>query len=283
MKKDIVTAAKRVGADLLEFAVPEVAEAVGGKKNFKTATKSVGRQHEKTTWRWQAKQKPSSQQIEAKQTVTQRRFYKYCKLIMTGLSNFWYQPFFAVSGNLSVKVPVLDNVLSSHEQEICPTTSLDENSIEFEFQTDRNVYVDLRQTYIALKFKLVKGQGFDTYRTTEKKEHKEDTVLTETGNDNVEFIEEDEGEPHITQVNNIPHSIFSNAEKYINDHQIYNSNGLYAHKAHISNNFKNTLSNYKGVLHCEVHDYEEYPENLLEGPFFTRRMKLYGRTDGFML
>ena len=39
--------------------------------------------------------------------------------------------FVAVSGNPGVKVPVVDDVLSSHEQEIYPTTSLDENSILF--------------------------------------------------------------------------------------------------------------------------------------------------------
>ena len=88
---------------------------------------------------------------------------------------------------------------------------------------------------------------------------------------------------HITHVNNTLHSIFSNAELYINNHQTYNSNGLYAHESHISNNFKNTLSDYKGVLHCEGYDYEDDPENLIEGPFFTRRMKLYSRPDGFML
>ena len=144
---------------------------------------------------------------------------------MTDLNNFRCQPFVAISGNLGVKVPVVDDVLSSHEQEIYPTTSLDENSIEFEFQTDRNVYVDLRQTYLALKIKLVKGRGFDSYKTTgKKKEHKEDAVFTEIGDHDVEFIEEDEGVPHITHVNNILHSIFSNAELYINNHQIYNSN-----------------------------------------------------------
>ena len=42
--KYIVPAAKRVGADLLEFAVPEIAEVVSGRKNFKTAAKSVGKQ-----------------------------------------------------------------------------------------------------------------------------------------------------------------------------------------------------------------------------------------------
>ena len=89
--------------------------------------------------------------------------------------------------------------------------------------------------------------------------------------------------PHITHVNNILHSIFPNAELYINNHQIYNSNGLYAHKSHIFNNFESTLSDYKGVLHCEGYDYEEDPKNLLEGRFFTRGMKLYSRPDGFML
>ena len=44
LRKYIVPAAKRVSSDLLEFAVPEIAEVVCGRKNFKTAAKSVGRQ-----------------------------------------------------------------------------------------------------------------------------------------------------------------------------------------------------------------------------------------------
>ena len=84
-------------------------------------------------------------------------------------TNFRYQPFVAVSGNLAGKVPVVDDVLSSPEQENYPTTSLDENCIEFEFQTDRNYYVDLRQTYLALKLKLVRGRGYETNNTREVK------------------------------------------------------------------------------------------------------------------
>ena len=42
--KYIIPAAKRVGADLLELAVPEIEEVLSGRKNFKTAAKSVGRQ-----------------------------------------------------------------------------------------------------------------------------------------------------------------------------------------------------------------------------------------------
>ena len=59
---------------------------------------------------------------------------------------FRYQPFVAVSGNLGGKVPIVGDVLSSHEQEIYPFTSLDD-CIDFEFQIDRNYYVDLRQFF----------------------------------------------------------------------------------------------------------------------------------------
>ena len=80
---------------------------------------------------------------------------------MTDLNYIRYEPFVAVSGDLGVKVPIVDDVLSSHEQEFYPTLYLHGNSFEFKFQTDHNVYVGLRQTYIALKIKLVKGRGFE--------------------------------------------------------------------------------------------------------------------------
>ena len=132
----------------------------------------------------------------------------------------------AVSGNLGWKVPVVDDVLSSHEQEIYPTTSLDENCIEFEFQTDRNYYVDLSQTYLALKLKLFRGRGYETYNSEKvKKEHKEEAKA-----DEVETAEEEAPVPLVTHVNNILHSVFSNVEVYIKNQQIYNCNGLYAHK-----------------------------------------------------
>ena len=63
-------------------------------------------------------------------------------------SSFLYQAFVAVSGNLGGKVPLVDAVLSSHEQEIYPSTSLDENCIEFEFQKIGNCYDNSRKTYL---------------------------------------------------------------------------------------------------------------------------------------
>ena len=209
LRKYIVPAAKRVGADLLEFAVPEIAEVVSGRKNIKTAAKSVGRQTlgkqlgEGSRRRTGGSKKRSSNKIcKTNQSVADRHFYKLFSLIMS--SNFRYQSFVAISGNLGGKFPVVDDVLSSHEQEIYPTTSLDENCIEFEFQTDRNYYVDLRQTYLALKLKLVRGRGFETYNTKKvKKEHKEEAKAEEE-----ETAEEEAPVSLVTDVNNILHSIF---------------------------------------------------------------------------
>ena len=198
-------------------------------------------------------------------------------------NNFRYQFFVAVSGNLGVKVPIVDNVLSSHAQVTYPTASVDQNCIEFEFQRDRNYYVDLRQPFLALKLKFLKRRAHDTYESREKKkEHKGESVVSTTETtDN-----EEEEVARVTYVNNITHSIFSNVEVYKNNQQIYNSNGLYAQKSYISNNFEGGITECKRVLHREGYDHEEYPEdnaNPVPDPFFRRRMKLLSRPDGFML
>ena len=130
---------------------------------------------------------------------------------------------------------------------------------------------------------LVRGRGYETYNTKEvKKEHKEEIKAEEE-----ETAEEEAPVPLVTHVNNNLHSIYSNVEVYINNQQIYNCDGLYAHKSYISNNFKGAISEYKGVLHSEGYDYEELPDEIMEAPssepFFTRRMKMLSRLDGFML
>ena len=46
------------------------------------------------------------------------------------------------------------------------------------------------------------------------------------------------------------------------------------------------LLEYKEVLHCEGYDYEQDPEDIanpLPDPFFTRRMEMLSRPDGFIL
>ena len=94
---------------------------------------------------------------------------------------------------------------------------------------------------MALKLKLVRSRCYETYNTKEvKKEHKEEAKAEEE-----ETAEEEAPVPFITHVNNILHSIFSNVEVYINNQQVFNSNGLYAHKSYISHNFKGAISEYK--------------------------------------
>ena len=125
--------------------------------------------------------------------------------------------------------------------------------------------------FLALKLKLGKGRGYDTYESKEKKkEHKDEfVVFTETGTDD----EEEEEVAQVAYVNNIMHSIFSNVEVYINNQQIYNSNWLYAHKPYISNNFKAVISEYKEVLRCEGNDFQQDPEDIsnpLPDPLFYK-------------
>ena len=44
LRKFFVPAAKRIGADMLEFAAPEIGEVISGQKYLKSAAKSVGEQ-----------------------------------------------------------------------------------------------------------------------------------------------------------------------------------------------------------------------------------------------
>ena len=173
--------------------------------------------------------------------------------------------------------------MSFHEQKIYSTTSLDENCIEFEFQTDRNYHTDLKQTYLVLKLKLVRGRGYETYNT---KEVKKDNKKEAKANDETEEDQE-APVPLVTHVNKILHLLSFNVEVYINTQQNYNSFWLYAHMSYISNIFQGAIYKYKGVLHSEVYDYEEFHDEFMEAPlsepFFKRRMKMLKRPDGFIL
>ena len=144
LRKYIVPAAKRIGADMLEFAAPEIGDVISGAKSFKLAAKIVGKQAPKKQLGSGSKQKKI---IPTNSSVAKRHIYKGFWLIMS--NSFRYQPFVSVSGNLGWKVPFVDDVFSLHEPEKYPITSIDENCIKFEFQTDLIYYVDLRQSLLA--------------------------------------------------------------------------------------------------------------------------------------
>ena len=136
-----------------------------------------------------------------------------------------------------------------------PTTSLDEKCIELEIQTDRSYDVDLRQMYLALKLKLVKGLGYETYEITENEKELKEEAKTGWGNGG------GEGSPRGPTLN--WHSIFSNDEVYINHQHFQNSNGLYAHKSYTSINFKGAFLNTREFCTLRVttmKNYEDYED-----------------------
>ena len=79
-------------------------------------------------------------------------------------SHFWYGAFRNSSLETFDKVPVLETIMSSYTQGVFPSTSLDESSIEFEIETDRNIYLDMRDTHLGFKLHLFKGRLFDAFK-----------------------------------------------------------------------------------------------------------------------
>ena len=65
---------------------------------------------------------------------------------------------------ISNEVPVLETILSSYTQEVFPSISLDEISIDFKLETDRNLYLDMRDTHSSIKFQLFKGRLFEAFK-----------------------------------------------------------------------------------------------------------------------
>ena len=125
----------------------------------------------------------------------------------------------AGSGNPRRIVFVIVDVLSSHEKGNYLTSSLDDKCRKFVLHLDRNFSVDLRQCYLGLKLKFVKGRGYETYISKEvEKEHKEETKFGEEA-------EEEEESPvfRVTFVNNLSHSLFPTVEVNIKNQQIKNS------------------------------------------------------------
>ena len=117
----------------------------------------------------------------------------------------------------------------------------------------------MRDTHLSLKLQLFKGRLFDAFKK-EKAEHKA----------NSEEDSDEEPQTYLTYVNNLLHSLFSNCEVYFNNTMVYNANGLYPHKAQISNEFNSSAVSNKGILACHVYSFEENPEAFDMYPFIDR-------------
>ena len=170
-------------------------------------------------------------------------------------------------------VPVLETIVSSYTHEVFPSTSLDESSIEFEFETDRNLYLDMRGTHLSLKLQLFKERLFDAFKK-EKAEHKA----------KLEQDSDEELQTYLFYVNNLLHSLFSNCEMHFNNTNVYNANGLILHQAQTSSEFNSSAVSHKGILACHGYSFE-YPVVFDMFPFTDRAnslesgiiFSLYGR------
>ena len=159
------------------------------------------------------------------------------------------------------KIPVLEPIESSHVQEGYPSTSLDESSIEIEFETDRIIYLDMRDVHLQIKVGLQKGRLFDDFIRKDK-HGKPDMGMSFT----------DDDLHYLTHVNNnkILHSLFSNCEVYLNNQHVYNSNCFYGHKALISNEFNASTRNNEVILACHGYEFEKEPGDYERSPFIDR-------------
>ena len=129
-----------------------------------------------------------------------------------------------------------NNILWSNEQQIFPTNSLNESTIEFQLETDRNIFTDLRSTRLFIRRIIIKGD-----RTS--LDNAEVTIL----------------------VNNALHSLFSNCEVYPNNEQVHSANSLHAHQAFVSTKFSGTNGIKESLSQCQGY------RCVIEPNYFTKR------------
>ena len=101
------------------------------------------------------------------------------------------------------KVAAFGTISASYTQEGPPSTSLDESSLEFEFETYRYLYLDMRDTHLSLKLPLFKGRLFEAF----KKERKA----------KLEEYSDVEPQTYSTYLNNLLQSVYSNCEVYLSN------------------------------------------------------------------
>ena len=139
------------------------------------------------------------------------------------------------------KISLLEHVQWFNIQQTFPINSLNEASIEFQLETDRNIFLDLQEIALSLKFSVLKGNR--------KIEDTDDVYL----------------------VNNFLHSLFSNVEVFLNNEQVHTSNGLYPHKAFLSNELSGTKGRKEAITIGQGYTYEANPNDKTAQVFIDRK------------
>ena len=114
------------------------------------------------------------------------------------------------------KLTILDPIITSNVQECLCQSSSDESSVEFNFQSDLNNFIDLQEIYLKVTVHFKKPLEF--------------------GHAKPELNKSTDKHDETTFVNNLMHSLFKNAELCFNGTQVYSSNDLYAQSFYIKRN-----------------------------------------------
>ena len=117
----------------------------------------------------------------------------------------------------------------------------------------------MRDIYLQIKVGLPKVRLIDDFM--KKDERGETDVVMSFTDDDLHYL---------TYVNYILHSLFSNCEVYLNNKQVYSSNGLYALNAFISNAFNASTRNNEGILACHGSEFEKGPSGYKKSPYLDR-------------
>ena len=207
---------------MLEFPAPEIGEVIRGRKSFKTAAKSVGKQTLKNNWVAVVNRAEPFQQYLLNNPVGREETFLQIFLVDHVKQQFSVPTF---SGSVwkswrespnCWRCPVLARTRKLFKYLTWLKTS--SSLILKRIGTITKIWDNL---FLPLKLNFVKARGNDTYESKKKKKQQknESVVFTETGTDH-----EQEGDvARVTYVNNIMHSIYSNFELYINNQPIYNS------------------------------------------------------------
>ena len=153
------------------------------------------------------------------------------------------------------KVSLLEHVQWSNIQQTFPINSLKKTSIEFQLETDQNIFLDLQEIALSLKFSVPKGNR--------KIQNADDVRL----------------------VNNFLHSLFSSVEVYLNNEQVHTSNGLYPHKAFLSNELSGTKGKKEAITIGQGYTYEANPNDKTRQVFFDQKSlnpkkSIFSKTTG---
>ena len=76
----------------------------------------------------------------------------------------------------------------------------------------------------------------------------------------------DDGLRYVNHVSSLLQLLFSNSEVYLINQHVYNSNGLYGHKAIISNEFNASTC----ILACHGYEFKKEPSDFEKSPFIDR-------------